>query len=270
MVKILQFPDIDNLSESVKVLQKKLLDTVYRYDEILVHESYHLKIEYIRTFGSIEYKYLNKKLVYNKLKEEKYLLGKYIEKYDFVDFTKLDKIISQKFKKDEYELDEKLIEISEALNENTRNPLSASDQRRFQKSYKNIISKIHPILKSNLTPGKADLYINSLLAFTYYDFESIRTIENMLDDNIGENYGTKPTSILYKEKLDLEKSIGDVNLMIDSLYQKDPWICKKLLSNEREVNKKYNIMSKKISSLDIAIRSLQEEIKILLEEYNEK
>ena len=70
MAKILEFPNTDNLSESVKILRKELLDTVYKYDEILVHESYQLKIEYIRTFGSIEYKYLSKKLVYNKLKEK--------------------------------------------------------------------------------------------------------------------------------------------------------------------------------------------------------
>lgn len=270
MAKILEFPNTDNLSESVKILRKELLDTVYKYDEILVHESYQLKIEYIRTFGSIEYKYLSKKLVYNKLKEEKYLLGKYIDKYDFVDFKRLDKIISQKFHKEEIELDEKLIEINEALNENTRNPLSTSAQRKFQKSYKNIISKIHPIIEDNLTPGKSDLYINSLLAFTYYDFESIRTIENMLDDDLSKDYRHIPMNLLYKEKINLEKSIENANQMIDSLYEKDPWIYKKLLASTREINKKYNKISKKIDSLDIAIRSLQEEIKILLEKYHEK
>lgn len=270
MVKILEFPDTDNLSGSVNILREELLDTVYKYDEILVHESYQLKIEYIRTFGSIEYKYLSKKLVYNKLKEEKNLLVKYIDKYDFVDFKKLDKIVSEKFHKEEIELDEKLIEINEALSENTRNPLSVRDLRRFEKSYKIIIAKIHPLINNNLSPSKADLYINSLLAFTYYDFESIRTIENMLDSNLGENYRSKPTNVLYKEKLNLEKSIEDVNLMINSLYEKDPWIYKKLLASTREINKKYNEISKKIDSLDIAIRSLQEELKLLLEEYHEK
>ena len=270
MAKILEFPNTNNLSESVKILRKELLDTVYKYDEILVHESYQLKIEYIRTFGSIEYKYLSKKLVYNKLKEEKYLLGKYIDKYDFVDFKRLDKIISQKFHKEEIELDEKLMEINEALNENTKNSLSNRDQRQFEKSYKNIITKIHPLINNNLSPSKADLYINSLLAFTYYDFVSIRTIDDMLDRNLGENYRSKPTNILYKEKQNLEKSIEDVNIKIDSLYEKDPWIYKKLLASTREINKKYNKISKKIDSLDIAIRSLQEEIKILLEMYHEK
>ena len=42
MAKILEFPNTDNLSESVKILRKELLDTVYKYDEILVHESYQL------------------------------------------------------------------------------------------------------------------------------------------------------------------------------------------------------------------------------------
>ena len=270
MVKILEFPDADNLSESVNILREELLDTVYKYDEILVHESYQLKIEYIRTFGSIEYKYLSKKLVYNKLKEEKNLLGKYIDKYNFVDFKKLDKIVSEKFHKEEIELDERLMEINEALNENTKSSLSMRDQRQFEKSYKNIITKIHPLINNNLSPSKADLYINSLLAFTYYDFESIRAIENMLDSNLDENYRSKPTNILYKEKLNLEKSIEDVNLMINSMYEKDPWIYKKLLESHREINKKYNEISKKIDSLDIAIRSLQEELKLLLEEYNEK
>ena len=270
MVKILQFPDIDNLSESVNILREELLDTVYKYDEILVHESYKLKIEYIRTFGSVEYKYLSKKLVYNKMKEEKNLLVKYIDKYDFVDFKKLDKTVSEKFYKEEIELDEKLMEINEALNENTKSSLSSRDQRQFEKSYKNIIIKIHPLINNNLSPSKADLYINSLLAFTYYDFASIMTIDNMLDRNLGENYRSKPTNILYKEKQNLEKSIEDVNIKIDSLYEKDPWIYKKLLASTREINKKYNEISKKIDSLDIAIRSLQEEIKILLEMYHEK
>ena len=270
MVKILEFPDTDNLSESVNILREELLDTVYKYDEILVHESYQLKIEYIRTFGSIEYKYLSKKLVYNKLKEEKNLLGKYIDKYNFVDFKKLDKIVSEKFHKEEIELDKRLMEINEALNENTKSSLSMRDQRQFEKSYKNIITKIHPLINNDLSPSKADLYINSLLAYTYYDFESIRTIENIRDSNLGENYRSKPTNILYKEKLNLEKSIEDVNLMINSLYEKDPWIYKKLLESHREINKKYNEISKKIDSLDIAIRSLQEEIKTLLEKYHEK
>lgn len=270
MVKILEFPDTDNLSESVNILREELLDTVYKYDEILVHESYQLKIEYIRTFGSIEYKYLSKKLVYNKLKEEKNLLVKYIYKYNFVDFKKLDKIVSEKFHKEEIELDERLMEINEALNENTKSSLSMRDQRQFEKSYKNIITKFHPLINNNLSPSKADLYINSLLAFTYYDFESIRIIENMLDSNLDENYRSKPTNILYKEKLNLEKSIEDVNLMINSLYEKDPWIYKKLLASNREIDKKYNEISKKIDSLDIAIRSLQEELKLLLEEYHEK
>lgn len=146
--------------------------------------------------------------------------------------------------------------------------VSAKDFMDINKAYKKVIDKINPLLNTN-SEAETDLYIKVLEAFSNYDLDFVLSVSNMLDNSLC-NYFLFTNNMLYTEKLRLEKLMEEIVSTTEKIKGSYPWSLERFLIDKKLYNKRNQILNKRIASLELAIRGLEEDIKTKLEFYNER
>lgn len=147
--------------------------------------------------------------------------------------------------------------------------VSSEEFLEIKRSYTRIIGKINPLINPNISLEEWDLYKDAITAFSNLDSNFLLEISNMVDDNYNIDYYLWPSHSLYAEKMRLEGAIVAIKNSMDEISETYPLNLKKyLLDSKRRKNKKESL-NKRISSLKEARRSLEEDLKILLEAYND-
>lgn len=269
MAKIIDFPDVDKLKEEVKSLRKELVSLIFSHDDRISHEAIRVEAEYQEEFGLREYKVMNLNLTVKKLKEEKRLVESFIRRDEPVDFYYISKIISSEFTKDEKILRDKLTVIGSLDKYAQRHSLSDKSLEELNNSYIKIIDKINPLVNPDLSLEEWDLYKDALDAFTNYEPYFLGAIADIVDDNYHKEYYLRPNDSLYAEKIRLTAAIEAIKDSIEEISKAYPLKLKKFLVDKKARRSKNEILNKRIASLKEARRSLEEDLKILLEAYND-
>lgn len=269
MAQIIDFPNVDKLKEEVKSLREELIRLAFCHDDLIAHEAIRIEVKYNEEFGMIEYKAMNLYLRVKKLKEEKRLVESFIRRDEPIDFYYISNIVSSKFTKDEKILRDKLNVINELRKSIKIFDVSHENFLQTEKSYTKIIGKINPVINPNISLEEWDLYKDAIAAFTNYDSDLLFEISNMVDDSYVNDYYLWPSDSLYAEKTRLEAAIVAIKEAMDEMSATYPLNLKKYLVDSKDRKNKNEILNKRISSLKYAKRSLEEDLKILLEAYNE-
>lgn len=269
MAKIIDFPNVEKLKEEVKALREEIIRLAFCHDDLIAHEAIRIEAKYNEEFGMMEYKAMNLNLTVKKLKEEKSLVESFITRDEPVDFYYISNIVSSKFTKVEKNLRDKLTLINNSRK--SIETLDVSSDKFFQteKSYTKIIGKINPVINPNISLEEWDLYKDAIAAFTNYDSDFLLEIADMVDGNYDNDYYLWPSDSLYAEKIRLEAAIVAIKEAMDEMSMTYPINLKKYLVDSKEHRNKKEVLKKRISSLKDAKRSLEEDLKILLEAYND-
>lgn len=268
MAQIIDFPDIDKLKEEVKALREELIRLAFCHDDLIAHEAIRIEAEYNEEFGMIEYKAMNLSLTVKKLKEEKRLVESFIKRAEPIDFYYISNIVSSKFTKDEKILRDKLTVINNLRKSIKTLDVSSEEFLEIKRSHTRIIEKINPLINPNISLEEWDLYKDSIAAFINYDSDFLLEIADMVDGNYDNYYYLWPSHCLYAEKIRLEAAIVAIREAMDEMSMTYPLNLKKYLVDSKEHRNKKEVLKKRISSLKDAKRSLEEDLKILLEAYN--
>ncbi|WP_276863549.1 hypothetical protein [Anaerococcus tetradius] len=269
MTNIIDFPNVNELRDEVKILRDRLMELAFDHDDLLAHRTISVEAKYNDNFGLMEYKEMNLNLTYKKLKEEKRLIEEYLAKDEVIDFKYISEVVSKKFVKDENLLSEKLGRINDIYDFINHRSLSARDFMDLNKAYKKIIEKINPLVNPNISEEEWDLYVKASIAFTNHHLSFLTGLASMLDNINLDDYFLFTPDLLYAEKKRLEAGIVAINKTIEGLYDDYPLNLNIYLEDKRAFNKKKSVLEKKIESLEVAIRTMEEEIKGILESIND-
>ena len=269
MAKIIDFPDVKKLKEEVKALREELIRLAFCHDNLIAHEAIRIEAEYNEEFGMMEYKAMNLNLSVKKLKEEKRLVESFIKRAEPIDFYYISNIVSSKFTRDEKNLRDKLTVINNLRKSIKTLDVSSEEFLQVERYYTMIIGKINPLINPNISIEERDLYRDAITAFINYDSDFLLEIADKVDGNYDNDYCLWPSDSLYAEKTRLEAAIVAIKEAMDEMSVTYPLNLKKYIVDSKDRKNKKDILNKRISSLKDASRSLEEDLRILLEAYND-
>lgn len=261
--------EYENLKKEIKELKNTLTDTIFKHDELKYKICKHIKTEYMVEIGGLEYEVYSLYCKYRRLRRKAELIRFRKSRRERVDLKAIDKDLDQEFADYQKRLDSRADEITKAVGERSKEKMRPDEVREFKGLYRKLIKKLHLDLHPNQGEDKIELFHKVVEAYKAGDTKSLKVIDQIVEANtIFETKSTMEGLADYKAQI--IKNIGYVKNDIQKIKTTTPYIWKEILDDPIKKEEKIAELEEAKSSFKDAIDTLEEIIKNLLEETDDR
>ena len=261
--------EYENLKNEIKDLEKIFAEEIFKRDELEYKTCKYIKTKYMVEIGGLEYEVYSLYCKYRRLRRKAELIQ--IRKYrrERVDLKAIDISLDHEFADYQKRLDSRADEITKAVGERGKETMSADEVREFKGLYRKLIKKLHPDLHPDQAEDKIELFHKVVEAYKAGDTKSLKVIDQIVEANT--IFETKTTMEgLADYKAQIIKNIGYVKNDIQKLKTTTPYIWKEILDDPIKKAEKIAELKEAQKSFKDAIDTLEEIIKKLLEETDDR
>lgn len=261
--------EYENLKNEIKDLEKIFAEEIFKRDELEYIICKNIKTKYMVEIGGLEYEVYSLYCKYRRLRRKAELIQFRKNRRERVDMRAIDTSLDQEFADYQKRLDDRADDITKAVGERAKEKMSSDEVREFKGLYRKLIKKLHPDLHPDQTADKIELFHKVVEAYKTGDTKSLKVIDQIVETNI--IFETKTTMEgLADYKAQIIKNIGYVKNDIQKLKTTTPYIWKEILEDPIKKEEKIAELKEAKESFKAAIDTLEDLIKKLLEETDDR
>lgn len=231
---IIQFPDYQALKEEVERLRTELSMLLLERDELVFVQCKNLDMQYMLTFGALEYKAYEAECTALRLKRKLDLIRAKKNRQEAVILLEIEAILEVEFAEYQQKLEEQIDRMNAALKRSKGAILSEQDEKELKKLYRSIVKRLHPDLNPDITPGEEQLFHHAVEAYEIGDLKTLQVISVMIGDRDLTDDKHDPLSALVAEKERLTKLLSALKKAIQAIQSEYPYAVKDLLASEEK------------------------------------
>ena len=234
---IILFPDFEQLKADVKQLKETLAARLLERDELQLVICRNLEMEYLLTFGSLEYRLYEAQCTMLRLKRKIEYIQAAINRQEKIQLAKIEELLDQEFASYEQLLNEKIDQMNAAIERNNAPKLSKEEAAHIKTLYRIIVKRLHPDLHPENTGAQLQLFKNAVVAYHNGDIDTLQTIFELLDDTVLDPHEDALTQ-LRKDQKRLSTLIQSVEQTIQTIKQQFPYSEKALLQDNLRITQR--------------------------------
>ena len=261
--------EYENLKNEIKELEKIFAEEIFKRDELEYKTCKYIKTKYMVEIGGLEYEVYSLYCKYRRLRRKAELIQ--IRKYrrERVDIKAIDTSLDQEFADYQKRLDDRADEITKAVGERSKEKMRPDEVREFKGLYRKLIKKLHPDLHPDQTADKIELFHKVVQAYKDGNLSLMQVLAEVVDTDA--EFETKSTmEEMAEQRYRLLNSIDAVKEKIQQIKTTTPYIWKEILDDPIKKEEKIAELKEAQKSFKDAIDTLEEIIKKLLEETDDR
>lgn len=250
-VNVILFPDFEKLKNEVEKMRTELSMLLLERDELQFVICRNIETEYMLKLGGIEYKAYEAQCKSLRLKRKIDLIRAKKNRQEKVIITDIEETLNREFEDYQKRLNEQIDKMNEALERRKCPVLSEEESGELKKLYRTIVKGLHPDLNPDVSEEQIQLFNNAVTAYKNGDLNSLKIINELVDDNkLPEQMKDAMTQLL-EERERLQGLLKNIKDDIEKIKSSYPYTLKAIVESEEKTEQ------------------LRRELEHLLEQYNE-
>ncbi len=261
---VILFPGFEELKEEVKKLHIELSMLLLERDELKYVECKNIEMEYMLTFGALEYKVIELDCLMRRLKKKIQLIQAKKNRQEEVLIFVIEEMLDKEFAQYKEKLDEQMDKINEAIERNNSEVLSEEETRELKSLYRTIVKALHPDIHPDVSKEQLRLFQNAVEAYKRGDLKTLRLIKEMISEPMSLEPDENGMSVLIKEKERLLNMIRSVKEEMEKIKGSYPYQFKCILQNEERIAQRKEELEDIILRLQEMIETYKKRIEEML------
>lgn len=261
--------EYENLKNEIQELKNTLTETIFKYDELKYIICKNIKTQYMLEIGTLEYLVYKDYCLYLRLKRKAERIRFHKYRHEKIDLKIIDTDLDKEFADYQKRLDDRAEEITKAAGELEKEVLTTEETREIKSLYRKLIKKLHPDLHPDQTADKIEIFHKVVQAYKDGNLSLMQVLAEVVDTDA--EFETKSTmEEMAEQRYRLLNSIDAVKEKIQQIKTTTPYIWKEILDDPIKKEEKIAELKEAQKSFKDAIDTLEEIIKKLLEETDDR
>lgn len=261
--------EYENLKNEIQELKERLTDITLDYNELQLIVCRNIKTQYMLEVGGLEYEVYQSYCTFLRLKRKIEMIRVHKYRREKVNIKTIEETLDKEFADYQKRLDDRAEEITKAEREKKKEILGSEETRELKKLYRKLIKKLHPDLHPHQSQDKIELFHKVVEAYEDGDLIRMQGLALLVDAK-AEVEPKSTMEELEDQKKRLIKAIKGTLISMYKLKTTTPYIWKEILDDPIKKEEKLAELKEAQKSFKDAIDTLEEIIKNLLEETDDR
>lgn len=257
-------PDYNALLEEAAELKDRLLQLIQERDELLFHTNQTIEAAYMIQIGTLELKAYEFECSVRRLKRKTELIQAKLNRQEPVFLPGIDEQLDLEYQVYTEQIHQRVEQISQAFKLSEGPFLSKQEAKELKRLYREIIKKLHPDIRPDLSNEQEALFLSAVSAYKNADLAVLRSISLLLMEISPQasSIGSMEELIIRRDVLlhqirALEQHIGRIKASF-------PYSQKEMLADEARVKEKQQALMDRIEQYKAAYQQYEDRLADLL------
>lgn len=222
--------EFEEFKKEIEKLRAELTMLLLERDELQFVICKNIEMKYMLKLGDLEYKTHEAQCTALRLKRKIELIQAKKNRQEKINISEIEKILDKEFEEYKDQLEEQIHKINDAIKRSKGKLLTDEESKELKKIYRKIVKVLHPDMNPKVTKEQLRLFVNAVTAYKDGDLDTLRFINEIINDN--KSYDINNDDNPADKKEYLQRAIRSVQMSIEHIKSEFPYTMRDIVNDD--------------------------------------